>query len=204
MLNASNNQLVSIALNDLGNLKNLDISNNKLTHLLDNQFAAMASIESINVSHNELTSIQRLTFTDLKTLQTLDLSANRLQSDDFLELAAPIQMIHLQDNAYKMINLSTINSIGKMYLNNNPWNCTWLLNALAKKEHFIANIQFGTEVEGIEYGNGSKSLIEELDCYDYRHSIEQPTTRRVIIVNAMNCGNQKDTDNGKKVTHLYT
>lgn len=201
MLNASNNQLISIALNnDLGNLKHLDISNNKLTQLLDNQFTNMDAIESINISQNQLHSIRRYTFTYFKTYNfTLDLSANHLNSDEFLDLTTPIKMINLQNNAYQMLNLTALNSIGTIYFSKNPWNCTWLLNAFVKHQHLTLNIQFGEQYDGIEYGNGTKPLIEELDCMDYRQSIEHPIKQRIMIVNSVNCMNQKDDENAKKV-----
>lgn len=196
MLNISNNQLATVALKDLGNLKHLDLSNNKLTYLYDNQFAFMASIQTINISHNQLNAIKQFTFTDLSTLQTLDLSSNQLQSDEFLDLAAPIKVINLQNNRYKKINLTALNSVGKIYLNDNPWNCSWLLNALANKEHLVTNIQFGHDFDGIEHENATIPMIEELECFDYRQSLEHPTTRRIAIINP---GCQKEA-NTKKVS----
>lgn len=198
MLNISNNELISIALKDLGNLQHLYLQHNQLTHLLDNQFAFMASIQSINISHNQLNAIKRFTFTDLKTLKTLDLSSNHLEIDEFLDLAAPIKVIHLENNLYTKINLSTLNSIGKIYLNNNPWDCSWLLKALANKEHLVTNIQFGYEFDGIEHTNASKPLVEEVECYDYREQLESPTIRKLAIINS-GCEAQKAMDNGKKV-----
>lgn len=203
-MNASHNQITSIpstALKDLSNLKELDISNNKLTHILDNQFSSLVSIESINASHNELNSVQRFTFTDLKTLQTLDLSTNQLYADDFLEHAAPLKSIHVQSNAYHRINLSSFKTVDNVYLNKNPWNCSWLLKALAKKEHLITNVQFGFEVDDFEHEHDQliKPLTEEVECYDYRQSLEHPTTRRFVIIN-IDCDAIK---NEKKVNFVW-
>lgn len=203
-MNASYNQITSIpsiALNELGNLKYFDISNNKLTHILDNQFISLDSIETINASYNELNSIQPFTFADLKTLQTLDLSTNQLKADDFLEQAAPIKSIYLQNNNYHQINLSSFKTVENVYLNKNPWNCSWLLRALVKKEHLITNIQFGFEVDDYEHEHEhlTKPLTEEVECNDYRKSLEYPTTRRFVIINT-DCEALK---NEKKVNFYF-
>lgn len=174
----------------------MDVSHNKLTHLLDNQFASLNSIESINISNNELTSIQAFTFSDSKTLHTLDLSSNHLQTDEFLEQAATtIKSIHLQNNLYHKMNLSAFKTVENVYLNNNPWNCSWLLGALSKKEHLVSNLQFGFEFDGFNEENLNKPLIEEVECLDYRQSQQWPFQRKIVIVNT-DCDAPK---NGKKV-----
>lgn len=186
-MNASHNQIGSIpstALKDLESLKHLDVSYNKLTHVLDNQFASLSSIESINMSHNELNSIQQFTFTDLKSLQKLDLASNKLQTDEFLEQAAPIKSIYLQNNQYHKMNLSAFKSVGNVYLNKNPWNCSWLLRALSKKEHLISNIQFGFEFDDFPQENLTKPLLQEVECLDYRQSTKWPLIRQIVIINA--------------------
>lgn len=191
--------MTSVALKDLSNLTYLDISNNKLTHLLDNQFAFMASIETINLSHNSINSIQQFTFTDLSTLQVLDLSSNHLHDDAFLDVVAPIKEINLGNNEYHQINLSALNSISTVFLKNNPWNCSWFLHTMATKEHSTPNIQFGVEFDaGIKYENFTKPSIEELECFDYRQSIENPIARKIVVINPDRCI-QKELKNNKKV-----
>lgn len=200
-MNASHNQIASIpsiALKGLDKLKHLDVSHNKLTHILDNQFSSVNSIESINISHNELNSIQPFTFSDLNNLETLDLASNQLQTDGFIEQAAAIKSIDLQNNQYHEMNLTSFKSIGNVYLNNNPWNCSWLMNALAKKEHLVSNVHVGFEFDGFIHENLTKPLIEEVECLDYRHSTKSPLIRKIVIFN-LDCDTPK---NEKKVNIL--
>lgn len=168
---------------DLGSLKHLDVSHNKLTHVLDNQFASLSSIESINMSHNEINSIQQFTFTDLKALQKLDLASNKLQTDEFLEQTVRIKSIDLQNNQYHEMNLSAFKSVGSVYLNKNPWNCSWLLRSLSKKEHLISNIQFGFEFDDFPQENVTKPLLQEVECLDYRQSTKWPLIRKIVVIN---------------------
>lgn len=196
----SNNHLASISLKDLDHLKYLDISHNKLSDLLDNQFGFMRSIEVINASQNRLHSIQSFTFADLVSLNTLDLSSNRLHTDDFLNSVAPIHFVDLRHNAYQRIDLSALNTIDRIYLGNNPWNCTWLLNAMANANHGNTVIRFGTEfLNDMQNENHTKSSIEEIECVDYRKSIDHPSVRRVFVISLNQCGNQKSLGNSPKV-----
>lgn len=186
-MNASHNQIASIpstALKDLNSLKHFDVSNNRLTLLLDNQFASLASIESINLSNNEINSIQPFTFTDLKTIQTLNLSSNQLQTDEFLEQSTEMKLIDLANNQYHEINLTAFRSFGTVYLNNQLWNCSWLIMALAKRDHLVSNIQFGFEFDNFGLDNSSKPLTQDVDCYDYRQSQDNPIIQRIIIINS--------------------
>lgn len=200
-MNASHNQITSIqstTLKELSCLKHLDVSNNKLTHILDNQFASLTLIQSLDISHNELTSIQPFTFTDLKTLQTLNLSSNHLRTDDFLGRSTAIKLIDLQNNQYHQIRLSAFKSVGNVNLKKNPWNCSWLLNALAKKEHLVSNIQFGFDFNDFGFENSNKLLVQDVYCFDFRQSLDKPTIQKVIIVNT-DCEAAK---NEKKVTYV--
>lgn len=191
--------MTSIALTDLGHLKHLDLSYNKLSQLLNSQFTSLGSIEMINISHNRLNSIQHFTFTDLHSLQILDLSSNRLYTDEFL--AASINRVDLRNNVYEKINFKALNSIEQIFLGNNPWNCTWLLNAMANLENIVTDIRFGMEFfDGTQSQNQTKSSIEELDCYDYRKSIDHPSIRRVFVINFSQCMN---LGNNQKVSEIW-
>lgn len=174
------------------------MSHNKLSQLFDNQFTLMASIEALNISHNRLNSIQNLTFAELHALKTLDLSTNRLRTDEFLNSAATISLVDLRNNAYETIDFAALKSIEQILLANNPWNCTWLLNTMANLEHVTTDIRFGMEFS--ESQNRTKSTIEELDCYDYRKSIEHPSIRRVFVINFSQCNRQKNLANNQKVS----
>lgn len=196
--------MTSVSLPEFFGLKHLDMSYNKLSQLLDNQFPSMKLIEWLNISHNRLNSIQPLTFADLHRLQALDLSSNRLHTDEFLDSAASIHLVDLRYNAYEKINLTALNSIGQIFLGNNQWNCTWLLNAMAHLENIATDIRFGVEFsDGTQSENQTKSSsIEELDCYDYRKSVEHPSIRRVFVVNFSH--NRKNLANNQKVSmHVH-
>lgn len=151
------------------------------------------------MSHNRLNSIQDLTFADLHSLQSLDLSSNRLHTDGFL--AASKNVVDLRNNAYETINLKALSSIQQIFLNNNPWNCTWLLKAMANLENIATHIHFGVEFSDDSQSNPNqtKSSIEELDCYDYRKSIDHPSIRRVFIINFSQ--NRKNSGNNQKVKY---
>ncbi|XP_031629140.1 carboxypeptidase N subunit 2-like [Contarinia nasturtii] len=203
ILNASHNQIASIpstALKDLTNLKHLDVSHNKLTLLLDNQFASLTSIESINLSYNEISSIQQFTFTDLKTLQTLNLSSNQLQMYEFLEQAAEIKTIDLQNNQYHEINLTAFRTFETVHLNNNHWNCSWLLMALSKRDHLVSNIEFGFEFDDFGLEN-SRKLTQDVQCYDYRQ-LDKPTIQRIIIINS-DCDATRNEKKKKSTINTY-
>lgn len=204
-MNVSNNHLTSISLKELDHLKYLDMSYNKLTNFLDNQFAFMGTIQMINASQNRLNSIQPFTFADLVSLNTLDLSSNRLHTDDFLASAARINSIDLRNNAYEQIDLAALNSIERIFLAKNPWNCTWLLNAMANLDHVNTDIRFGLEVfDGAQNENRTTTTtstsIEELECVDYRKSIDRPSVRRVFVINFHQCTRQKSSENQQKVS----
>lgn len=156
---------------------------------MDNQFSFLTSIESINVSSNQINSIQTFTFTDLHTLHEIDLSNNQLHTDDFLEQIPPMNSLNLAYNQYQQINLAALKNTGTVHLNANLWNCSWLLHALGQNEHRITNIQFGFDFDDVDHESLEKPVnAEEVECYDYRTSIDQPTVKRIVILHSDGCG----------------
>ena len=80
-LNLSQNSIYSIGdiFTDLGNLVELDLSENRVRSLGRYAFRDLSSLEQLDLRGNQVNSIDRYAFTSLNNLKTLDLSQNELQ-----------------------------------------------------------------------------------------------------------------------------
>lgn len=153
----------------------------------------------INISRNEIQSIQPFTFTDLSTLQAIDLSMNQLHSDEFLVQAGEMRWINLSSNAFQRMDLSALKTIDNVYLHKNPWNCSWLIDALMNKEHRSTNIEFGFAFDHNTQEQFGNSGTEEVECFDNRQSTEKPVMRKIVIITSDQCDNRKNNSSESKV-----
>lgn len=147
------------------------------------------------MSSNQINSIQTFTFTDLPTLHELDLSNNQLNTNDFLEQIPPMNSLNLANNRYEQINLAALKNAGIVHLNDNLWNCSWLLHALGHNEHRITNIQFGFDFDDVDHESLEKPLnAEEVECYDYRTPIDELMVKRIVILHSDDCDAAKSIE----------
>ncbi|KAL7215469.1 hypothetical protein ACSBR1_027604 [Camellia fascicularis] len=91
---------------NLGLLKMIDLSSNKLTGKIPRQVASLAWLASLNLSRNNLAGRIIQEIGQMKMLETLDLSANRLSGE------IPASLAHL--NFLSVLNLSNNNLSGKI------------------------------------------------------------------------------------------
>ncbi|KAI8008388.1 Receptor-like protein EIX2, partial [Camellia lanceoleosa] len=91
---------------NLGLLKMIDLSSNKLTGKIPRQVASLAGLVSLNLSRNNLVGRIIQEIGQMKMLETLDLSANRLSGE------IPTSLAHL--NFLGVLNLSNNNLSGKI------------------------------------------------------------------------------------------
>lgn len=199
ILNASHNQLVSLQPFASVHLNFFDASYNNLTQLQNYLFADMTSMEIIHLSQNAINTIQPFTFSNLSNLRSLDLSNNRLQSDAFLENIATLQTINLTHNDFEHLNVKLLKNFGIAVLLNNQWNCSWLIKTMTQQFR-SPNIIFGLKINS-EFVEDVESLpAEEIECKDFRDSLNAPVTRRIVFILSHN-GNEcpKKLDPEKKV-----
>ncbi|GAB1865789.1 Leucine-rich repeats and immunoglobulin-like domains protein 3 [Camponotus japonicus] len=153
----------TIALSDVGQLRELKVNKNHLTQVPDLVF--VKNITHLTLSHNLITSINGTALLSLKHLQYLDLSGNKisvLQKGAFL---APNQLVHLNLNANNIRiiengSLDNLTLLEELRLNKN--NLTQLkdlftnLGKLRKLEVNKNNLQ---QIHGLSLKN-LKSLEE--------------------------------------------
>lgn len=108
-----------------GNLiKNLDLSNSKITLLKESSFVGLVFLENLILRNNQISIISPLTFHGIKKLITLDLQNNTITSiknDSFKELIN-LQTLNLRDNAIQLMDTFAFNGLiklRKLNLNNN-------------------------------------------------------------------------------------
>ncbi|THG23753.1 receptor-like protein EIX2 [Camellia sinensis] len=92
--------------NQLGLLKMIDLSSNKLTGKIPQQVASLAGLVSLNLSRNNLAGRIIQEIGQMKMLEALDLSANRLSGE------IPTSLAYL--NFLSVLNLSNNNLSGKI------------------------------------------------------------------------------------------
>ena len=99
-LNFNSNKLTAVpdTLWTLENLKFLDISHNKITHLSEGIGKAAALVE-LHVAGNLLTALPQ-TFGELMNLEVLDLKTNKIKSlpDSFGLLGEKLLKLYLDEN----------------------------------------------------------------------------------------------------------
>lgn len=130
-LNLSRNLLTSISnISELTNLKDLDLSFNKLEILDKNAFLELKLLERVSLGHNR---IKNLYFFHFKTnyLEYLDISYNNLGLFQLNVTFPKLKDLHIEGN-----NLTTINrdikrmapNLVRIGLNDNNWDCGFLSN----------------------------------------------------------------------------
>lgn len=141
----------------------------------------MRSIEYMHLSRNQIDLIHPFAFRDLPNLKTLDLSRNHLDSWEFIENVGSLKILNLANNHFKHINLIFLQNIEQAILLENPWNCTWLIKAMAEN-HQMENIIFGLEYNEIIPEDAMQQIAEEIECKVYHTN--ETILKRIVFVQA--------------------
>lgn len=113
------NQISAIgeSLGSLTQLKELDISQNKLTYIGPDIFHPLRSLEYIDLNHNEIDTVTRGTFSDLSNLEDLLLSFNGISEieERAFEGLFSLQRLTLSNNLLDWLNPEWLHSMGQLY-----------------------------------------------------------------------------------------
>lgn len=103
----SKNWLLDIpaALYVLANLRDLDLSQNKITKIRKFVLDNLTNLRRLNLSNNKITSIEKYLFSKMKNLKRLDLSYNSIEilQANYFQGADSLEEIFLQQNFLKNI-----------------------------------------------------------------------------------------------------
>ncbi len=140
-LNISNNQITSLDAKCFINLEKLtmlDISNNRLAAIDPSWFTDLKNLTSLDISCNNISSVNFKDFSSLIRLTTLNMFKNKLKecffdssiNINYLDLSSnqiseisfgqnKLEIIRLNNNQIKNIDLSQFQNIQEIYLNGN-------------------------------------------------------------------------------------
>lgn len=130
VLDLSHNELDEMVLDayffqNLGNLRELNLSNNRLGSLFENLFDSLTELRHLDLSFNEIHTIDQTHFFHLKKLVSLDLSLNLIEeiSVYFLQSNVKLKRLNLSNNLLEVIDESTFSmrssNLIELDLNNN-------------------------------------------------------------------------------------
>jgi len=130
VLDLSHNELDEMVLDayffqNLGNLRELNLSNNRLESLFENVFDSLTELRHLDLSFNEIHTIDQTHFFHLKKLVSLDLSLNLIEeiSVYFLQSNVKLKRLNLSNNLLEVIDESTFSmrssNLIELDLNNN-------------------------------------------------------------------------------------
>lgn len=127
-------------LKDCANLRDLDLSGNRLDYVGLKLSSATPRLVRLNLSRNAIGEIERDVFEDLPKLHTLDLSHNQLTDDAFLWSLMNLSVLNMSQNGFRKINASLLESLTLAELYDNPWDCRFLVQELA---HHSSSVIYG-------------------------------------------------------------
>ncbi|XP_015219107.2 SLIT and NTRK-like protein 6 [Lepisosteus oculatus] len=131
-LNLANNQIENIddeTFLSLRHLKRLYLNGNKLTRLSPGMFAGLYNIEYLYLEYNMIKEILSGTFSTMPNLKLLSLNNNRLQTlPPLIFHRMPLAELDLRKNLFMHLPVSNVldhlDSLERIYLEDNPWDCS--------------------------------------------------------------------------------
>ncbi|WNE41598.1 MAG: hypothetical protein AM1032_000338 [Mycoplasmataceae bacterium] len=186
-LNCSDNQLISLEINNCYKLKELNVADNQLTSLNVNN---CLNLISLNVSKNNLISLE---INNCLNLRHLRASNNKL-TEIILPIGGNLIFLNFSDNNLTRLNLFTNNQLKEVYISNNqlinfPYQS---LNSLTLTNLVIDNNNFQTtDIEVFSH----LFNLEELLIGNYYYHIENIKINRFY-------GSLQALQNCTKLTYL--
>jgi Leucine-rich repeat (LRR) protein len=129
--NNSIERLERLAFDGLPQLEVLDLSHNRLVRLEVGLFAPLVSLKQLWLHHNRLEAITMKFFANNRILELLDLEDNVLSSIT-TDTPTSLQTLKIAGNHLTDLDLTGFELLKAVNLDRNHWNCTGLLQTLAK------------------------------------------------------------------------
>ncbi|XP_068894822.1 carboxypeptidase N subunit 2-like [Tenebrio molitor] len=110
--------LISNCVSNLVQLKKLDFSYNKISHIPNDLFSDLSQLKEFNISHDVLSNLTLDTFYKLTNVEILDLSYNHIVAIDLgvLDEARSVQKLLLHHNRLTALQLGVFDELVNMIL----------------------------------------------------------------------------------------
>lgn len=110
-------------LKSLINLKTIDFTHNRMTHICIDDLINLNDLERLNISYNKIDSIPINAFSFAPNLQTLDLTSNKMQIFNMENMAA-LKWLSVAKNAiYTLVDPRTYPNLVEFDSSYNPYKC---------------------------------------------------------------------------------
>lgn len=185
-LNLSNNEIVSIAeFSRLTNLKDVDLSYNRLDTLDGNVFSKMNRLVRIDISHNNLKSIDFGFLLNTISLGYLDVSYNNLRFFRLNGISPSLGELYIEGNNLTELDTNMkrmARNLVKLGLDDNNWHCGYLKSALPLIEidDIVPVARGGAGYLGYNY----TGEVEGIRCFsEFAHELGSTTTEYFVEEN---------------------
>ncbi|KAM4675018.1 platelet glycoprotein Ib alpha chain [Discoglossus pictus] len=159
-LNMANNSLVSLPkFTKLKNLTYLILSYNHITTVPDTTFFGLSQLKDLNLTNNRISDLSDQVFENLQALESLDLSFNELRSVPrrLLSDAVLLEKFSLSGNRLTELPdqfFDDVENLAYVFLDQNPWQCNCALDNfkewLDENTHVVYKIENEIPVIDVE------------------------------------------------------